>query len=232
MSTVAVPRSVDEPARRAIAEAIAAAVEHVRAGGLLAFPTETVWGLGADARSEAAVERLRRWKGRDERQPISVLIADIESSASVGASLEGTARRFAEAFWPGPLTLVVPAPPGRFAAGIAREDGAVGLRCSPHPLAAALIAALARAGVGPLTATSLNRQGEPSARTRDEASALCRGAEAPRCLDVPEEARPSRDAGLPSTVVDCTGAQPLVLRVGAIAPAELERVLDQEIATP
>lgn len=238
MSTVAVPRSVDEPARRAIAEAIAAAVEHVRAGGLLAFPTETVWGLGADARSEAAVERLRRWKGRDERQPISVLIADIESSASVGASLEGTARRLAEAFWPGPLTLVVPAPPGRFAAGIAREDGAVGLRCSPHPLAAALIAALARAGVGPLTATSLNHHGAPPARTREEASALCRGVDAPLCLDAIADgdaatrARPTPDAGAPSTVVDCTGAQPLVLRVGAIAPAELERVLDQEIATP
>ncbi len=225
-------RSGDEPERGAIAEAIAAAVEHVRAGGLLAFPTETVWGLGADARSELAVERLRRWKGRDEQRPISVLVADVESSASVGACLEGAARRLAQAFWPGPLTLVVPAPPGRFAAGIAREDGAVGLRCSPHPLAAALVAALARAGVGPLTATSLNRQGEPPARTRDEASALCRGAAAPRCLDAPADARPSRDAGAPSTVLDCTGAQPVVLRVGAIAPAELERILAQEIATP
>ena len=218
--------------------AIAAAVEHVRAGGLLAFPTETVWGLGADARSDAALERLRRWKGRDDRQPISVLIRDADAATSLGAPLAGAAARLAEAFWPGPLTLVVPAAPGVLAAGVARTDGAIGLRCSLHPLAAALVAALARAGVGPLTATSLNHHGAPPARTREEASALCRGADAPLCLDASADGdvatgvRPAPDAGAPSTVVDCTGAQPLVLRVGAIAPAELERVLDQEIATP
>ncbi len=233
--------SAGEPARDTSAEAIAAAVVYVRAGGLLAFPTETVcetvWGLGADARSQAALDRLRRWKGRDDRQPISVLVTDAEAPAALGAPLTGAARRLADAFWPGPLTLVVPATPGVFAPGIARADGAVGLRCSPHPLAAALVAALARVGVGPLTATSLNRHGEPPARTRAEATALCRGAEAPRCLDGPADALPSPGAGLPSTVLDCTGAQPVVLRAGAIAPAELEsvldeRILDQEIAKP
>jgi L-threonylcarbamoyladenylate synthase len=227
------------PARDAAADAIDAAVEHVRAGGLLAFATETVWGLGADACSEAALERLRRWKGRDAGQPVSVLIADAGSARALGIALDGAARRLAAAFWPGPLTLVVPAPAGRFAAGIARADGAVGLRCSSHPRAAALVAALARAGVGPLTATSLNRHGEPPVRTRTEALALCRGDDAPRCFELEESAgdapagsvaeRAAPGPTAPSTVVDCTGPRPVVLRPGALAPATLARALGERV---
>lgn len=238
------------------AAGLAAAVARVRAGGLVAFPTETVWGLGADARSDAALERLRRWKGRAAEHPMAVLVAGPDALGPFGFALDGAARRLAAAFWPGPLTLVVPAPAGAFAAGVARADGAVGLRCSPHPAAAALAAALARAGVGPLTATSLNRHGERPAGTRTEAAALCRGADAPLYLDVAldldldldldaeADGRPEAEAGggnaagaaspLPSTVIDCTGARPIVLRAGALAVAALERVLgrvlEQEIA--
>jgi L-threonylcarbamoyladenylate synthase len=230
---MAAATATDEDALpREAGEALAAAVAHVRGGSLLAFPTETVWGLGADARSAPALARLHRWKGRSDRQPMSVLVPDAATPAVFGAPLDGPARRLAAAFWPGPLTLVVPAPPGTFAPGVARADGAVGLRCSPHPQVTALVAALLRAGVGPLTATSLNRHGEPPARNRAEASALCGDADAPRCLDLGEDEAGSRAFLAPSTVVDCTGARPVLLRVGAIAPAELERVLDQEIATP
>ncbi len=262
-------------ARGAAADALAAAVAHARAGGLLAFPTETVWGLGADARSEAALARLRRWKGRRAEQPVSVLVASAESAQALGLPLHGAAQRLAAAFWPGPLTLVVPAPPGRFAAGVARADGAVGLRCSSHPRTAALVAALERAGVGPLTATSLNRHGEPPVRTRTEALALCRGDDAPRCFELDDAARTdtartdaartnaarddaARDAAArkdaageaaagapragghlervasaptpPSTVVDCTGPRPVVLRLGPLAPATLERVLGERVS--
>ncbi|MCL4686738.1 L-threonylcarbamoyladenylate synthase [Myxococcota bacterium] len=246
--------------REAAADALAAAVAHVRAGGLLAFPTETVWGLGADARSEAALARLRRWKGRSAGQPVAVLVASAESAQALGLPLHGAAQRLAAAFWPGPLTLVVPAPPDRFAAGVARADGAVGLRCSSHPRTAALVAALERAGVGPLTATSLNRHGEPPVRTRTEALALCRGDAAPRCFELDDAARTdaARDAAArkdtagaaaagaqraggdleraasaptpPSTVVDCTGPRPVVLRPGPLTPATLERVLGERVS--
>jgi len=210
------------------AAAIADAVARLRAGGLVAFPTETVWGLGADAGSEAAMAALRRWKGRGAAQPVSLLVADLEAAAALGLELPPAARRLAAAFWPGPLTLVVPAPPGRFATGVARGDGAVGLRCSPHPVAAALAAALAAAGAGPLTATSLNRSGEPPARTRAEAERLCAGCDAPWCLPGAAEAGGAE----PSSVVDCTGARPRLLRAGAVARADLERALEQEIALP
>jgi L-threonylcarbamoyladenylate synthase len=208
--------------------AIAAAVERVCAGALVAFPTETVWGLGADARSQAALARLRRWKGRDAGQPVAVLVTGVAALAPLGIELPASARRLAAAFWPGPLTLVVPAAPGRFAAGVARGDGAVGLRCSPHPTAAALAAALARAGAGPLTATSLNRHGAPPAHARAEAAALCADGDSILCLDT----GPDAGAGAASTVVDCSGPRPVVLRAGAIAVAELSRALDLENAAP
>jgi len=219
---VSAERAAREPA------SLAAAVARLCAGELVAFPTETVWGLGADASSEAAMERLRRWKGRGAGQPVAVLVPDQTALATLGIALPAAAQRLAAAFWPGPLTLVVPAALGRFAGGVAREDGAVGLRCSPHPAASSLAAALLRAGAGPLTATSLNRHGAPPARTRAEAAALCAGADAILCLD----GGPDAGAGAPSTVVDCSGSRPVVLRAGAIAAAELSRALEQEIAAP
>jgi L-threonylcarbamoyladenylate synthase len=186
-----------------------AAVERIAAGGLVGFPTETTWGLGADARSEAALARLRRWKGRDAEKPISVLVAGPGDLARLGAELSPAARRLADAFWPGPLTLVVrcAAP---LAAGVAGPGAAVGLRCSPHPVAAALAQLALAHGVGPLTATSLNRSGEPACRTRAEAEALA-GEEVALVA--------GGDAGgaEPSSVVDARGAEPLLLREGALS---------------
>lgn len=228
MSAVAA-RATPEPA------ALAAAVARIAAGGLVAFPTETLWGLGADARSEAALAALRRWKGRAADQPVSVLVADRAALAPLGIRLPAAAQRLADALWPGPLTLVVPAPPGCFAAGVARGDGAVGLRCSPHPTAAALAAALAAAGVGPLTATSLNRHGEPPARTRAEAASLC-ADDAVLCCDAGPDAGAATGPPLASTVVDLTGPTPRVLREGAVDAAALACALapdpEQEPAAP
>lgn len=250
----AAPEALAAPAPEAPSAAapgaLAAALARLRAGGLVAFPTETVWGLGADAGSAAAMERLRRWKGRDAGQPVAVLVPDRAALAALGIALPAAAERLAAAFWPGPLTLVVPAPRSRFAPGVARADGAVGLRCSPHPAAAALAAAWLGAGAGPLTATSLNRHGAPPARTRAEAAALCAGSDAILCLDAgpdagaaahdPAGAAPGRvadgardpGAAAPSSVVDCSGPRPRLLRAGAIGAAELSRVLEQEIPAP
>jgi len=207
------------------ADAVAAAVEWIREGGLVAYPTETVWGLGADATSEMALEALRRWKGRGEDAPISVLVDAPSALATLGCEPLDAARRLAAAFWPGPLTLVLRCA-RRFARGVARRDGAVGVRCSSHPVAADLAARLAQAGVGPVTATSLNRSGEPAARDRDAARALCTGERAPRLLDAGVDA----GGGPASTVLDLTGEKPVVLRWGALSRATIAPWLEEASA--
>ncbi len=200
-------------------DALREAVHWVGRGGLLAYPTETVWGLGADARSDTALERLREFKGRDSDAPISILVEAASALPGLGFEPNPVARALAKQFWPGPLTLVMPCAQ-RFAKGVARPDGAVGVRCSPHPAASALARSLAAEGVGPVTATSLNRRGVPAARTRDEAQTVV-GASGARLLGLPEEAGGGRE----STVVDVCGARPEVLRHGAIDDARLEDVL-------
>ncbi|MDJ0849899.1 MAG: L-threonylcarbamoyladenylate synthase [Myxococcota bacterium] len=188
------------------------AARWVSEGGLLAYPTETVWGLGADASSDESVARLRAWKGRRAADPISVLVPDIDA-AEQDFEVGEAARVLAQQYWPGPLTLVVGSRRA-LAKGVAREDGAVGLRCSSHPLAAALARRLRRAGEGPLTATSLNRTGAPPARSANEARALCDGSrDEPRLLGVDGAEAGGDDA---TTVVDLSGPVPRVLRWGGL----------------
>jgi L-threonylcarbamoyladenylate synthase len=200
-----------------------AALATLAAGELLAFPTETVWGIAADSRSERALGRLHAWKGRDAAQPIAVLVPDLAALESLGAELSPPARRLAAAFWPGPLTLVLRCP-ARFAPGVASAAGGVGFRCSPHPAARALAHAAWRADRTTVTATSLNRSGEEPARTRAEAAALCRGEGAPRLLDGPW---PDAGGGAPSSVVDCLQEPPRVLREGALSAARLARAASE-----
>jgi L-threonylcarbamoyladenylate synthase len=183
----------------------------------VAYPTETSWGLGADARSEAALAKLRAWKGRDAAKPLSILVAGAADLARLGARLSPAAARLAQAFWPGPLTLVVHCE-AKLADGVAGPGGALGLRCSSHPVASALAVLALRTGVGPLTATSLNRSGEPDCRTREEAEA-CAGGEIPLAAGA--------DAGgsAPSSVVDATGGEPVLLREGAVSRAAIAAAL-------
>jgi L-threonylcarbamoyladenylate synthase len=202
------------------------AVARLRAGGLVAYPTETLYGVGVNARSEAAVEALRVFKGRAETQPLSILVTDAAELETLGCALGQSARRLVAAFWPGPLTLVLDCDT-RFATGVAGPDGGVGVRCSPHPVARSLAARAAEAGVGPVTSTSLNRTGAPPARTRADARALCsnaRGAAGgePWLLDLPGSAEPG---GIASTVVDARGSALRVLRPGAVTEAALRLAL-------
>jgi L-threonylcarbamoyladenylate synthase len=200
-----------------------AAVDWVRDGELLAYPTETVWGLGADACSVAAVERLRDWKGQRESAPISILVADPDALEPLGFEFDGLARRLVAAFWPGPLTLVLNCR-SRFAPGISRHDGAVGVRCSSHPISAALARRLAAEGVGPITATSLNRSGATPAVTLEQVREVCgAGSESPRYLAV-EGAEAGGDGE--STVIDTTGPELVVLRWGTLAKPDLASVLE------
>ena len=214
--------------------AIVAALATIAADGLLAIPTETVWGLAANARSERALARLRAWKGRDEHKPVSLLTSGAERVAAVGGAVDAAARELVDAFWPGPLTLVLPCTRG-LAAGVARSDGAVGFRCSSHPWVASLVAAAEDAGVGPLTATSLNRSGEPPAANFEAARALCETSEAaggiPLSAALPAASVPDAFGEAPSTVVDLTGDLPAMLREGAISAAQLAPVLGVAIAT-
>ena len=198
-----------------MSDPIGDAVRRVRDGGLVAFPTETVWGLGADARSDTALEALRRFKGRRDDAPISILVDCAEALVSLDFEVGACAERLVKEFWPGPLTLVLRCG-SRFARGIARADGAVGVRCSAHPLASALARRLRAEGVGPMTATSLNESGAPEARTRAEALRVC-GDLVP--LVEVEGAESGGDA--PSTVVDLSGDLPRVLRAGAVPDTEL-----------
>ncbi len=203
---------------------IGEAVKHAAAAGMVGYPTETVWGLGADAASEVAIGRLRDWKGRGDDAPISILIADMVDLEVSGFIVEEATLKLAGAFWPGPLTLVIPCRRA-FARGVGRSDGAVGVRCSAHPIAAALARRCEAEGIGPLTATSLNRTGSPAARTRGEADANAGdGPEAPRIVDVD-----GGEAGgdIESTVIDVTTARPEVLRWGSIRAAEIDPVLQE-----
>ena len=193
------------------------AVAHVARGGLVAFPTETSWGLAADARSATAVDALCRFKGRAGK-PLSVVIADGHTSGLIRDPSE-TFQRLSEALWPGPLTLVVSGG-GELAPGVAGAGGTLGLRCSPHPDVRRLAQTAAQQGVGPLTATSLNRSGEPAVETRDAARELCAAGTGAVLL------RGGECGGGPvSTVLDCTTSPPTVLREGAVSRATLESLL-------
>jgi L-threonylcarbamoyladenylate synthase len=194
------------------------AVARVRGEGLVAYPTETTFGLGADARSARAVAALQTWKGRGPGQPLSILVTGQEMCEALGCELGSAAKRLIAAFWPGPLTLVVRCR-NPFAPGVAGPDGTLGLRCSSHPLAHAFALRLAEEGLGPVTATSLNVSGAPPARRRSEARAACTGKQgAPWLLDLPDLEEPRGGA---STVVHATSAELRVLRQGAISEAAL-----------
>ncbi|MAE94873.1 MAG: hypothetical protein CL910_09450 [Deltaproteobacteria bacterium] len=203
------------------------ALRHLADDGLLAFPTETSWGLAANARSEAAVAALRAFKGRDADRPLSILVADAGALARHAPEAGDLARELAHRYWPGPLTLVVRAASESkgsraFAAGVARADGALGLRCSPHPDANELAQAAERMGLGPLTATSLNLSGARAVSSRADAHTLC--AEAGRVAVLAGE-ECGRAAA--STVLDCTTDPPSVLREGQLSRSELETAVGQ-----
>lgn len=182
----------------------------IRAGGLVAFPTETVYGLGANALDERAVERIFAAKRRPATSPLIVHCADTAMARSLAAVWPDQAERLAEHFWPGPLTLVVPKKeliPGRVTAGL----DTVGLRVPRHPVALALLKA---AGV-PIAA--------PSANPFMGLSPTQSSHVLPSLADLILEGGPA-EVGIESTVVSLAGA-PTLLRPGMIAIAELERVL-------
>jgi L-threonylcarbamoyladenylate synthase len=193
----------------------AQAARALAAGKLVILPTETVYGLAADAADPAAVARLYEAKGRPRFNPLIAHVTDLGMAARV-AALDGRARRLAEAFWPGPLTIVAPAGAGDLVCDLARAGlDTVAVRAPDHPVAQAVLAAFGR----PLVAPSANRSGRPSPTTLADAVAET-GAAAAVTLD----GGPCR-IGLESTVVSLLDGPPRLLRPGAVTRAEIERLI-------
>lgn len=179
--------------------------EHVAAGAVLVYPTDTLYGLGGRALDEVAVFRVFALKGREGGKPLPLVAADEAQAAALAAAWPTTATRLARRFWPGPLTLVVPARAG-LVRGVASDAGGVAVRVPAHAALRALCARL-----GPLVATSANRSGEPAARRLEEVPAEIAAAAA-MALDGGALA-----AGAPSTIVDLCGTAPVLIREGAVA---------------
>lgn len=200
------------------AEAIARLRRHLDRDGVAALPTDTVYGLAANALRPEAVARVFTLKGRSFHKPLPVVVRDLAQAAELAAALPPLFHRLAAAFWPGPLTLVVAAAP-HLPAALTAGTGAVGMRQPNLPLLAALLAATGY----PLTATSANRSGQPECRTAPEVEAQWQDAEAADIVNFLVVDGGRSPLALPSTLVDLTQAGPKILREGAIPTAALEK---------
>lgn len=186
-------------------EAVAEAAEIIRQGGVVAFPTETVYGLGANATDATAVAKIYKAKGRPSDNPLIVHVADREQLISVAGAVPAAAERLIEKFWPGPITLVLPKRPV-IPEAVTCGLSTVGVRMPNHPVALALIRA---AGV-PLAAPSANQSGRPSPTVAEHVLEDLAGR-IPLVLDGGETG-----LGLESTVIDMTVDPPVLLRPGGI----------------
>jgi L-threonylcarbamoyladenylate synthase len=195
-------------------ETIRRAAEILRGGGLVAFPTETVYGLGADARSEVAVERVFVVKGRPRFDPLIVHVSGIDSLDELSPRVDERARRLAAAFWPGPLTLVLPkreSVPGIVSAGLPT----VAVRVPRHPVALSLLHEFD----GPIAAPSANPFGYLSPTLAEHVERQIGST-----VDLVLDGGPS-DVGLESTIVDLSVEEPLLLRAGAIETERVEALI-------
>ena len=192
-----------------------AALAALREGKLVAFPTDTVYGVGADPLQPGAVRDLFRVKGRPSDKPIPLLVAHACQIEKVAREVSSNARRLAHCFWPGPVSLVLPAREEIPSEVTARGD-TVALRMPDHPVALELIGAFGR----PLAVTSANRSGEPSPVTAEQVVAQLGGRIA---LVLDGGACPG---GRPSTVLTLVTEPPQLLRTGPVAWDEIARCLD------
>jgi L-threonylcarbamoyladenylate synthase len=199
-------------------------IEHaariLAAGDLVAFATETVYGLGADATNPAALAKIFALKGRPADHPLIVHVADASGLDRFAREVPAAARDLARAFWPGPLTMIVPRSREVPPEATGGQDS-VGLRCPSHPLAQALLREFARVGSGAIAAPSANKFGHVSPTTaqhvRDEFGPGLMILDGGAC-----------EVGLESTIVDLSRGTPVLLRPGAIGRADIERVLGEK----
>ncbi len=191
-------------------DAITAVIQHLRAGKILGYPTETIYGFGG-AVDQAAVERLVQLKGRPPAKPFLLLVAGSEMLDRLGLHLTPGAASLAARHWPGPLTLVLPGGERRVPARLRGPEGGVAVRWTSHPALQRLLAAYG----DPITSTSANVPGLPPAMSSSEIVGQWGDAIAAGLLLVLDGGRLTPSP--PSTVVDCTGRHPRVIRPGAIS---------------
>ncbi len=201
-----------------VAAAIPRGVQHLTAGGLLAYPTETVYGLGSRV-LQTDVAALAALKGRSAGKPFLLLISDRGMAEAHGLAFNASADALARAFWPGPLTLVLPGGSGQLPDLLRGPDGGIAVRWTSHQAIASLVAALG----APLTSTSANLPGQPpgpgaDAIARDFAPAVVSG----QLLVLDGGVLGNRP---PSTVVDCTRPQAQIVREGTLSVSELRRAV-------
>jgi len=203
---------------------LAQAAEALARGELVGVPTETVYGLGARADQDAAVAQIFAAKGRPADHPLIVHVADTAQAARFAAEMPAIAQTLMDAFWPGPLTVIVPRAP-HMAAAAAGGQASVGLRCPAHPVAHALLVAARELGVPGVAAPSANRFGRVSPTHAEH---------------VAEEFGPGLlvldggdcEVGIESTIVDCSRGHAVLLRPGMITPEQIEAVLGQALHAP
>jgi tRNA threonylcarbamoyl adenosine modification protein (Sua5/YciO/YrdC/YwlC family) len=210
-STVALFFDCRDPEVRV--DAIRTAAHSVASGELVVLPTDTVYGLGADAFDAAAVADLLRVKGRGRDMPVPVLVGSWTTIDGLVSAVDSRTRELIEAFWPGGLTLVVRHAPS-LNWDLGDSDGTVAVRMPLHPVAIELLEK-----TGPMAVSSANRHGQPAAQTGVEAQAQL-GDDVAVYLDDGHVS-----GGVASTIVDVTGARPQILRLGAISADQLREVV-------
>ena len=195
----------------------AEAARRLHAGELVAFPTETVYGLGADATNAQAVAKIFALKGRPDSHPLIVHIADPLALELWARHVPANARKLADRFWPGPLTMILPRS-ARVPGAVTGGQDTVGVRCPSHPVAQEMLREFARIGSGGVAAPSANRFGHVSPTTaqhvRDEFGASVEVVDGGPC-----------EVGLESTIVDVSRGAPVLLRPGAVSRRDIESVL-------
>ena len=205
-------------------QAIAAAAQTLQRGELLGLPTETVYGLAADAGNDAAVLKIFAAKGRPADHPLIVHVADAADVPRFASQVPEFAQRLMDAFWPGPLTLILPRRP-EVAAVAAGGQHSVGLRCPSHPVAHAVLQSAQALGVFGVAAPSANLFGRVSPTT----AAHVAGEFGEGLLIVDGGAC---DVGIESTIVDCTRGAPVLLRPGVLTPEQLSTAAGVAVRAP
>lgn len=192
------------------------AASEVRKGGIIAYPTDTVYGLGCDPYNDSAVESLLKIKGRDADKPMPLLCSSITHASRIG-KIDGSARKLADRFWPGALTIIVEFADRRISNKVTAGMDSVGVRVPDHSCALKLIDACG----GVLVGTSANRSGSPSAMNADEVINSIED------FDILIDA--GKTAGIESTVLKVNDTKITIVREGRITRKEIEEVLSRDV---